>query len=285
MLRMSCERDVMKLFGNDAVYLDGCFYRFDFGYRNVPEDRLRFEAQEMILRGLQRCMMPINAPYSVDDLMEIWSHDPRPADVDGVVEIKTIMELEKQRRLSSENRKLATATTVAVVRFPKQQMLHGAVKHGLPSPMWLVKVDREYEAGWVFSRRVTDIDKEARSYRAEWNERKRGKTQQRERTPKLKREMRSGMAEMEVVVRLADSLTGKTVDRYINPLHDRAKLRMVNLFEGWPHIAEVSQWLDKGLSEEALLKAGDQSYRQMQTFHGLSRADSKRTTEQDTAAT
>lgn len=270
--------DVMKLFGNDAVYRDGCFYRFDFGYRNVPDAQLHADAQKMILRGLQRCMMPINAPYSDARMWEVWRYDPRPArQEDGSFKVGTIMSIEHERRLNTTTDTLAAATRLVVIRFPKQQRLHGAVMLGLPAPMWLVEVDREFEAGWVLSRRVADIDKEAKSYSIEWKAQEKAKKQQRKHTPKPKTNMRSRETEQVVIERLEDALSGKVVTRYLNPLHARVKLRMVNLFEGWPHIAEVTRWLDKGHSEEALREKGERSYQQMQTFHGASRAEAKRT--------
>lgn len=268
---------MLKLFGNDAVYRDGCFYRFDFGYRNVPGAQLHAEAHSMILRGLQRCMMPINAPYSEVNMWEVWRYDPRPVrQEDGSVKVGTLLSIEHERRLRVTNDTPAAATTLVVIRFRGQQQLHGAVMCGLPSPMWLVEVDRQYEAGWVLSRRVADIDKEAAAYRAEWKAQESAKKQQRAHKPKPAVEMLNRSAETDVIERLADALGGEAVTRYLNPLHARAKLRMVNLFAGWPHLAEVSSWLDAGHSGEALREAGERSYRQMQAFHGASLADAKK---------
>lgn len=276
-MRLVSEREVMKLFGNDAVYRDGCFYRFDFGYRNVPGAQLHAEAHSMILRGLQRCMMPINAPYSEANIWELWRYDPRPVrQEDGSVKVGTLLSIEHERRLRVTNNTPAAATTLAVIRFGGQQQLHGAVMCGLPSPMWLVEVDRQYEAGWVLSRRVADIDEEAAAYRAEWKAQESAKQQQRAHQPKPTAEMLNRSAENNVVKRLADALGGEVVTRYLNPLHARAKLRMVNLFAGWPHLAEVSGWLDKEHSEVALREAGERSYRQMQAFHAASRVAARK---------
>jgi hypothetical protein len=271
------EREVMKLFGNDAVYRDGCFYRFDFGYRNVPGAQLHAEAHSMVLRGVQRCMMPINAPYSDANMWEVWRYDPRPVrHEDGSVKVGTLLSIEHERRLRVTNDTPAAATTLAVIRFSKQQQLHGAVMCGLPSPMWLVEANRQYEAGWVLSRRVADIDKEAAAYRAGWKAQESAKKQQRAHQSKPTAEMLNRSTENDVVKGLADALGGEAVTRYLNPLHARAKLRMVNLFEGWPHLAEVSRWLDEKHSEVALREAGERSYRQMQAFHGASLADAKK---------
>ncbi|MBL3679639.1 hypothetical protein D3230_10115 [Leucobacter chromiireducens subsp. solipictus] len=267
----------MKLFGNDAVYRDGCFYRFDFGYRNVPGAQLHAEAHSMILRGVQRCMMPINAPYSDANMWEVWRYDPRPVrHEDGSVKVGTILSIEHQRRLRVTNDTPAAATTLAVIRFPRQQQLHGAVMCGLPSPMWLVEVDRQYEAGWVLSRRVADVDKEAATYRDEWKAQESAKKERRVHTPKPTSAMLNRSGENEVIEGLAVVLGGKVVEQYLNPLHVRAKLRMVNFFEGWPHIAEVSRWVGAEHSDDKHREEGERSYRQMQAFHGASRADAKK---------
>ncbi|MGR4011006.1 hypothetical protein [Leucobacter sp. 1207-22] len=230
-------------------------------------------------------MMPINAPYSDAEMWAVWAHDPRPEwQADGSVKVSTIMKLEQERRLNATAEVLAAATTVAVVRFPKQHMLHGAINLGLPSPMWLIEVDRQYEAGWVLSRRVADIDEEARSCRDAWKAQRNAAAEKAD-FASSREEMQSSTVETKVMAALADRLGGHVVERYLNPLHVRVKLRMVNLFEGWPHVDEVRQWLDQGHSEEVLREAGEQSYRQMQTFHGLSRAEARRTATQKVLAT
>ena len=222
----------------------------------------------MILRGLQRCLMPINAPYTEETLFEVWRRDPRPVEVDGVVRVHTIFRLEESRRLSSGDRVLASATSLGVIRFPKQQLVHGAVAMGLPAPMWVVEVDRQYEAGWVISREVASIDNEAEKYRNEVAARDDAKGKGPARGELPLREFRDMRTELAVIEAVAARLNGRVVDRYINPVHQNAKLRMVNLFEGWPHIEEIRQWLNTPHDADAQREAGAHAYRQMQAFHG-----------------
>ncbi|KIP51482.1 hypothetical protein [Leucobacter komagatae] len=196
--------------------------------------------------------MRFNIAYSGQDEIRTFGTKPRLA-ADGTGRTDTMFEfLDQDFRLSRfflGKDGLGRPVDFVIIRVKTRQLLQGAIALGLPAPLWLMRVNREFEAGWIISRRVQDL--------------KRDKTVAEGGNPSAE-----DAAEDVLRRRLSELLGGDCVETFVNPIKGQKKLVMANLREGWPHVNEFLLWLEKPPSAVDLRREGQKFEKELQRVYG-----------------
>lgn len=223
-----------------------------YGHRSLSDVDVGVLYRESLQEGWWRMSMRFNVAYAGQDEIRTIGTQPRPFGDESGRTRTMLVSLDEEFRLSRfflGKDGWGRPVDFVVVRLKNRQLLQGAIALGLPAPLWLIKVNREFEAGWIISRRVQDLKRD--KIIAEG-----GKSSARE------------VAEDMVRRRLCELLDADCVDTFVNPIKGQKKLVMANLREGWPHVDEFMLWLEEPPSAADLRREGQKFEKELQRVYG-----------------